>query len=184
MYAVIQTGGKQYRVAPGSTLRVEKLDADEGASVELDRVLMITDGDDVQVGTPYLPGGKVTATVKAHGRGDITGMLGMDDGGAELNSDEVMNKCREVIKEALKSSGGYSRANFLVSLSKDTELLKSTLEKTKTYDKYFDASRFVTEIARFGEEGVELGAVGIGGEEQCRCEGCAAGEVAAEGEIE
>ncbi|MGD8956192.1 MAG: 50S ribosomal protein L21 [Chromatiaceae bacterium] len=70
MYAVIQTGGKQYRVAPGSTLRVEKLDADEGASVELDRVLMITDGDDVQVGTPYLPGGKVTATVKAHGRGD------------------------------------------------------------------------------------------------------------------
>ena len=70
MYAVIQTGGKQYRVAPGSTLRVEKLDADEGASVELDRVLMITDGDDVQVGTPYLPGGKVTATVKAHGRAD------------------------------------------------------------------------------------------------------------------
>ena len=53
MYAVIQTGGKQYRVAQGSTLRVEKLDADEGASVELDRVLMITDGDDVQVGTPY-----------------------------------------------------------------------------------------------------------------------------------
>ena len=69
MYAVIQTGGKQYRVAQGSTLKVEKINAAEGASVELDRVLMIADGDDVQVGTPYLSGGKVTATVKSHGRG-------------------------------------------------------------------------------------------------------------------
>ncbi len=69
MYAVIKTGGKQYRVAEGSTLKVEKLDAAEGSSVELDHVLMIADGDDVKVGAPYLDGGKVTATVKAHGRG-------------------------------------------------------------------------------------------------------------------
>ena len=69
MYAVIQTGGKQYRVSEGDTLRVEKLTADEGASVELDKVLMVADGDNVQVGNPYVSGGKVTATVKAHGRG-------------------------------------------------------------------------------------------------------------------
>ena len=69
MYAVIQTGGKQYRVSQGDTLRVEKLGADEGASVELDKVLMIADGEDVKVGTPYVEGGKVTATVKSHGRG-------------------------------------------------------------------------------------------------------------------
>ncbi len=69
MYAVIQTGGKQYRVAQGSTLRIEKIAADEGASVELDKVLMVADGDDVKVGTPYLDGGKVTATIKSHGRG-------------------------------------------------------------------------------------------------------------------
>jgi len=69
MYAVIKTGGKQYRVAEGSTLRVEKLEAEEGASVELDRVLMVADGDDVKIGAPYLDGGKVTATVKQHGRG-------------------------------------------------------------------------------------------------------------------
>ena len=69
MYAVIKTGGKQYRVSEGSTLKVEKLDADEGASVELDQVLMIANVDDVTVGTPYLAGGKVTATVKSHGRG-------------------------------------------------------------------------------------------------------------------
>jgi len=69
MYAVIQSGGKQYRVAEGDTIRVEKLVADEGAAVELDRVLLVANGEDVKVGAPYLDGGKVTATVKAHGRG-------------------------------------------------------------------------------------------------------------------
>jgi large subunit ribosomal protein L21 len=69
MYAVIQTGGKQYRVSEGSTIKVEMLEAEQGASVELDKVLMITNGDDVKVGAPYIEGGKVTATVKAHGRG-------------------------------------------------------------------------------------------------------------------
>ena len=68
MYAVIQTGGKQYRVAEGDTLKVEKLGADEGAGVEIDKVLMIADGDNIKVGTPYVDGGKVTATVKSHGR--------------------------------------------------------------------------------------------------------------------
>jgi large subunit ribosomal protein L21 len=69
MYAVIQTGGKQYRVAQGDTLRVEKLGAEEGATVELDKVLMVADGENVTVGKPFVDGGKVTATVKAHGRG-------------------------------------------------------------------------------------------------------------------
>ena len=69
MYAVIQTGGKQYRVVEGDTLKVEKLAADTGATVELDRVLMVADGENVKVGKPYLEGGKVTATVEAHGRG-------------------------------------------------------------------------------------------------------------------
>ncbi len=68
MYAVIQTGGKQYRVAQGDKVRVEKLEAEEGASVEIDKVLMLANGDDIKIGSPYLEGGKVTATVKAHGR--------------------------------------------------------------------------------------------------------------------
>jgi large subunit ribosomal protein L21 len=68
MYAVIQTGGKQYRVAQGDTLRVEKLVADPGAAIELDKVLMLGEGEDIKVGKPYVEGGKVTATVKAHGR--------------------------------------------------------------------------------------------------------------------
>lgn len=70
MYAVIQTGGKQYRVAEGDALRVEKLSAATGDSVEFDRVLLIGEGEDVRVGTPYVEGGRVTATVESHGRGE------------------------------------------------------------------------------------------------------------------
>ena len=70
MYAVIMTGGKQYRVSQGDKVRVENLDAAEGDSIELDKVLMVVDGDDIKIGAPVLDGGKVTAQVKAHGRGD------------------------------------------------------------------------------------------------------------------
>jgi large subunit ribosomal protein L21 len=75
MYAVIQTGGKQHRVSEGDTLKVEKLAAEAGAAVELDKVLLVADGDDVRVGTPYLEGGKVTATVKAHGRAEKVNII-------------------------------------------------------------------------------------------------------------
>ena len=75
MYAVVQTGGKQYRVTEGATLRVEKLKADEGDSVELDKVLMVGEGESVKIGTPYVEGGKVTATVKSHGRGKKVNIL-------------------------------------------------------------------------------------------------------------
>ncbi len=69
MYAVIQTGGKQYRVSQGDTLKVEKLNAEEGASIDIEKVLMVADGDDIRIGTPYVEGGKVTARVKSQGRG-------------------------------------------------------------------------------------------------------------------
>lgn len=69
MYAVIETGGKQYRVSEGESLKVEKLTVEAGGTVEFDRVLMLGEGEDVQVGTPLVPGGKVTATVEAQGRG-------------------------------------------------------------------------------------------------------------------
>jgi len=68
MYAVIATGGKQYRVTEGETLKVEKLAGEEGSEVELDQVLMIADGENIQVGTPALENGTVTATIKSHGR--------------------------------------------------------------------------------------------------------------------
>jgi large subunit ribosomal protein L21 len=70
MYAVFKTGGKQYRATTGDVIKVEKIDAEKGATVELDQVLMVGEGEDVKIGTPYLEGGKVTATVVDHGRRD------------------------------------------------------------------------------------------------------------------
>lgn len=70
MYAVIKTGGKQYRVAKGDKLKVEKLPVETGGSVDIDDVLMIGDGDNVTIGAPRVDGGKVTATVVSHGRHD------------------------------------------------------------------------------------------------------------------
>ncbi|MBQ9682807.1 MAG: 50S ribosomal protein L21 [Neisseriaceae bacterium] len=70
MYAVIKTGGKQYKVSVGDKLKVEQIPADIDSTIELSEVLMIADGDAVQVGTPLVAGAKVTATVVAHGRGE------------------------------------------------------------------------------------------------------------------
>ena|SRR5271170_4699830 len=70
MYAVIATGGKQYRVEKGEVLRIEKLHAEPGATVEFNEVLMIADGADVRLGVPLLAGGKVTALVEKHAKAD------------------------------------------------------------------------------------------------------------------
>jgi large subunit ribosomal protein L21 len=70
MYAVFATGGKQYRAVTGDILKIEKLNAEKGATVELDQVLMVGEGEKVKIGSPYLKGGKVTATVVEHGRGE------------------------------------------------------------------------------------------------------------------
>jgi large subunit ribosomal protein L21 len=70
MYAVFKTGGKQYRASTGDILKVEKIDAEKGATVELDQVLMVGEGEDVKIGAPFVEGGKVTARVVDHGRND------------------------------------------------------------------------------------------------------------------
>jgi large subunit ribosomal protein L21 len=70
MYAVIKTGGKQYRVTSGLKLKVEKLIGEVGSSVTLDQVLMLADGDNVTIGAPLIAGATVQATVVSHGRGD------------------------------------------------------------------------------------------------------------------
>ncbi|HUX64319.1 50S ribosomal protein L21 [Sulfuricella sp.] len=70
MYAVIKTGGKQYRVAPGEKLKIEQIPADIGSEIVLDQILMVADGEAVTVGTPLVSGATVKATVVAHGRGD------------------------------------------------------------------------------------------------------------------
>ena len=70
MYAVIATGGKQYRVAEGDVVRIEKLEAELGASVEFDKVLLVSNGSDVKIGAPLLAGSKVSGVVHKHGKGD------------------------------------------------------------------------------------------------------------------
>ena len=70
MYAVIKTGGKQYKVEAGATLKVEKLLGDVGSKVVIDKVLMINDGDNTTIGAPLVAGATVSATVLSHGRAD------------------------------------------------------------------------------------------------------------------
>ena len=70
MYAIVKTGGKQYKVAPGENLKVEQIPADVGAEVILDQVLMVGEGESVRLGQPTVAGATVKATVVAQGRGD------------------------------------------------------------------------------------------------------------------
>ena len=70
MYAIIRTGGKQYRVQSGEQLRVEALPAEVGATVSIDEVLVVGSGAEVKIGAPFVSGAKVKATVLSHGRGD------------------------------------------------------------------------------------------------------------------
>lgn len=70
MYAVIKSGGKQYRVQEGQTLKLEKLEVATGDSLDFDQVLLVADDDDVKVGAPLVDGAKVTAEVISHGRGE------------------------------------------------------------------------------------------------------------------
>ncbi|MEK6551362.1 MAG: 50S ribosomal protein L21 [Pseudomonadota bacterium] len=70
MYAVIQTGGKQYRVVVGDVIRVEKLEVEAGDNLSLSHVLMVNNNGEVRVGSPVLSGASVTAKVRSHGRGE------------------------------------------------------------------------------------------------------------------
>lgn len=69
MYAIVETGGKQYKVSPDGYFKVEKLNADENAKVELSNVLLVNDGKDVKIGNPFVQGAKVVCTVLGHGKG-------------------------------------------------------------------------------------------------------------------
>lgn len=69
MYAVLETGGKQYKVTAGQIVDVERLEASVGDTLELDRVLMVADGDDIKIGQPTLADASVSATVVEHGKG-------------------------------------------------------------------------------------------------------------------
>ena len=77
MYAVIKTGGKQYRVIQGETLKIEIVAGDVGGAIVLDQVLMVGNGDKLSVGKPLLSGASVKATIVAHGRHDKVSIFKM-----------------------------------------------------------------------------------------------------------
>ena len=68
MFAIIETGGKQYKVNPGQKLKVEKLDVQDGNNLVFDKILLIVDGDNVKIGVPYVEGGRVEAKILRQGR--------------------------------------------------------------------------------------------------------------------
>jgi len=70
MYAVIKTGGKQYRVSAGNKIKVEQIPADVGSEITLDQILMVGEGESVKIGSPVVAGAAVKATVLSHGRHD------------------------------------------------------------------------------------------------------------------
>ncbi|SMF02639.1 50S ribosomal protein L21 [Desulfovibrio gilichinskyi] len=68
MYAIIETGGKQFRVEEGLELNIQKLDVEAGTKVDLDKILLIGQGEDIKIGAPYVEGAKVACTILEHGR--------------------------------------------------------------------------------------------------------------------
>ena len=70
MYAIIQTGGKQYKVSPGDVVKFEKIEGGKGDTASFDQVLMVTDGTDVKVGTPFIDGAKVVGEIISQTKGD------------------------------------------------------------------------------------------------------------------
>ena len=73
MYALVEFKGKQYKAEKGALLKVDKIDAEPGAAIDIDSLLLVSGGnadDTVSVGSPYVPGAKVSATVESHGKGD------------------------------------------------------------------------------------------------------------------
>ena len=69
MYAVIKTGGKQYRVTEGDILEIEKIEQEEGSTIDFDQVLMVHDGEAIKIGAPFVEGSKVSATIEQQKRG-------------------------------------------------------------------------------------------------------------------
>lgn len=118
MYAVVKAGGKQYRVAIGDVIRVERLPAQPGESINLHEVLLIKDNDDVHIGTPLLSE-PVTATVRGHGRGDKIRVFKMR---RRKNSRRRTGHRQEYTELEVTSIGGAGKARATQKkVAKETE---------------------------------------------------------------
>ena len=131
MYAVVQTGGKQYRVQEGQTVKLEKIEAETGSTINFDEILLVANGDDIKIGQPVVKGAKVAAEIRKTGFGDQQKKVGVEkttESKSELESKSHMSKQAnepdhnsdatyktKQSKKSVKSnkSGGKSDKSFL-----------------------------------------------------------------------
>ncbi len=129
MYAVIKTGGKQYRVVPGARLRVEKLDAEEGAKVEFDQVLLVGEGTNVTVGKPLVDGGLVTAKVLSQGKGKKVTIIKFHRRKNYLRTKGHRQFYTEVEITDVSTKGGAKKAAVKAPAAKKAPVKKAAVTK-------------------------------------------------------
>ena len=142
IYAIIETGGKQYKVSPGESLKVESLDVAEGGTIELDRVLAISDGDKLVLGKPLIEGARVSCTSKGDGRGvKVFGMkykaktrysrrIGHRQSFTELTIDSISGP--GILAEKLKKAAKAEKAEETTPATEAEKPKKATMvRKTK-----------------------------------------------------
>ena len=131
MYAVFRTGGKQYRAATGDVLRLEKIEADEGATIEFDEVLLVGEGKDVKVGSPLLEGGSVSAKVLRQGKARKVPVVKFRRRQNYLRQGSHRQLFTEVEITAIAGEGG-SKPAAKKTAAKKTAAKKTTAKKTTT----------------------------------------------------
>ena len=134
MYAVIKTGGKQYKVAAGDYLKVEKLEGDVGSKVVIDKVLLLADGDDVTIGAPLVAGAKVNATVLSHGKGDKVRIFKFNRRKHYRKTQGHRQSFTEIKIEDINGKGA-AKAEAKPAAAKKTAAKKPAATKAKSADK-------------------------------------------------
>lgn len=135
MYAVFRTGGKQYRAATGDVLRLEKIDADEGATIEFDQVLLVGEGADVKVGSPLLEGGSVSAKVLKQGKTRKVSVVKFRRRQNYLKQGSHRQQYTEVEITAIAGEGGGKASGESDTATKKKVTKKAAAKKTGTKKK-------------------------------------------------
>jgi len=129
MFAIIETGAKQYKVEKGTTFHVEKLDVAEGATVKLDKVLLVSDGETTDIGTPLIIGAEVTAKVVEHGRGDKIIVFKMK--AKKRYQKKQRHRQDYTLLEITEIKQGGAKAPKAVKADKADKAVKDTAEKVE-----------------------------------------------------
>ncbi len=162
MYAVIKTGGKQYRVEPGNVLKVESLDAEVGATVNFEEVLMIADGDDVTIGNPTVASAKVVAEVIAHGRAKKVEIVKFRRRKHHQKRTGHRQNFTQIQIQNINGKGAPAKKAKAATKDTDTETSAKTKPAKKAAPKKSTANDDLTKIEGVGPKAAEaLAAAGL-----------------------